>query len=109
MIKPLTIVLDNQALAMYMAGIESPEMVESRNMERDTSETSQDFSVYDVNPEEEVFRVEGDRILVIELKVAKEDMGTIIGKQGRNVQAIRTILGAASGKVKKRTILEIIE
>jgi hypothetical protein len=62
------------------------------------------------NPEQvEVSEVEGDRILVIELKVAKEDMGLIIGKQGRNVQAIRTILGATSGKVKKRTILEIIE
>ncbi len=47
--------------------------------------------------------------MAIELNVAKEDMGTIIGKQGRNVQAIRTILGATSGKVKKRTILEIIE
>ncbi len=62
------------------------------------------------HPEQvEVSEVEGDRILVIELKVAKEDMGLIIGKQGRNVQAIRTILVAASGKVKKRTILEIIE
>ncbi len=62
------------------------------------------------HPEQvEVPEVEGDRISVIELKVAKEDMGLIIGRQGRNAQAIRTILGAASGKVKKRTILEIIE
>ncbi len=62
------------------------------------------------HPEQvEVSEVEGDRILVIELKVAKEDMGRIIGRQGRNAQAIRTILGAVSGKVKKRTILEIIE
>ena len=57
----------------------------------------------------EVSEVEGDRILVIELKVAKEDMGMIIGRHGRNAQAIRTILGAASGKEKKRTTLEIIE
>jgi outer membrane protein OmpA-like peptidoglycan-associated protein len=69
-IKPLTIVRDNQALAMYMAGIESPEMAESRNMERDTSETSQDFSVYDVNPEDEVFRVE---VLASEEKIQLED------------------------------------
>jgi predicted RNA-binding protein YlqC (UPF0109 family) len=56
-----------------------------------------------------VSEVEGDRVSVLELKVAKEDMGKIIGKQGRNAQAIRTILSAAAGKVKKRTILEIIE
>ncbi len=62
------------------------------------------------HPEQvEVSEVEGDRILVIELKVAKEDMGLIIGRHGRNAQAIRTILGATSGKVKKRTILEIIK
>ncbi len=62
------------------------------------------------HPEQvEVSEVEGERILVIELKVAKEDMGLIIGKQGRKAQAIRTILGATSGQVKKRTILEIIE
>ncbi len=57
----------------------------------------------------EVSEVKGERILVIELKVAKEDIGKIIGKHGRNAQAIRTILGGASGKVKKRVVLEIIE
>jgi predicted RNA-binding protein YlqC (UPF0109 family) len=41
--------------------------------------------------------------------VAKEDMGKVIGKKGRTAQAIRTILSAASAKVKKRTVLEIIE
>ena len=62
------------------------------------------------HPEQvEVLEVKGHRILLIELKVAKEDMGKIIGKQGRNAQAIRTILRAASAKVKKRTVLEIIE
>jgi predicted RNA-binding protein YlqC (UPF0109 family) len=62
------------------------------------------------HPEQvEVSEVEGNRILVLELKVAKEDMGKIIGKQGRNAQAIRTILSAAAGKLRKRTILEIIE
>ena len=57
----------------------------------------------------EVSEVEGRQILVIELKVAKNDMGKIIGKQGRTAQAIRLILGAASAKVKKRTVLEIME
>ncbi len=62
------------------------------------------------HPEQvEVAEVEGDQILVIELKVAKEDMGMIIGRHGRNAQAIRTIFSAASGKEKKRAILEIIE
>jgi predicted RNA-binding protein YlqC (UPF0109 family) len=57
----------------------------------------------------EVVEVEGDRITVLELKVAKEDIGKVIGKQGRTARSIRTILGAASAKVKKHTILEIIE
>ena len=62
------------------------------------------------NPEQvEVLEVEGEQILVLELKVAKEDIGKVIGKQGRTAQAIRTILNAASGKAKKRMLLEIIE
>jgi len=56
-----------------------------------------------------VTEVEGERISVIELSVAKEDMGKIIGKQGKTASAMRTILNAASLKQKKRTILEIIE
>jgi hypothetical protein len=61
-------------------------------------------------PEEVVVtEIEGQQIYVIELKVAKEDIGKIIGKQGRTVQAIRTILGAASAKMRKRSSLEIIE
>jgi len=61
-------------------------------------------------PEEVVVtEIEGQQTYVIELKVAKEDIGKIIGKQGRTVQAIRTILGAASAKMKKRSSLEIIE
>jgi predicted RNA-binding protein YlqC (UPF0109 family) len=53
--------------------------------------------------------VEGKHSTVLEVKVAKEDIGKIIGKQGRTAQAIRTILNAASAKTKKRTIMEIIE
>ncbi len=61
-------------------------------------------------PEEVVVtEIEGQQIYLIELKVAKEDIGKIIGKQGRTVRAIRTILGAASAKMKKRSSFEIIE
>jgi len=54
------------------------------------------------NPEEvSLTELEGEQATVIELKVAKDDMGKIIGKQGRTAMAIRTILGAASTKMKK--------
>jgi predicted RNA-binding protein YlqC (UPF0109 family) len=53
--------------------------------------------------------LEGSQATVLELKVAKEDLGKIIGKQGRTAKAIRTILGAASAKQHKRTVLEIVE
>ncbi|MDJ0984335.1 MAG: KH domain-containing protein [Desulfobacterales bacterium] len=56
-----------------------------------------------------VTEVEGNQTSVLELKVAKEDLGKVIGKQGRTAQAMRTILSAASAKLKKRTVLEIIE
>jgi predicted RNA-binding protein YlqC (UPF0109 family) len=62
------------------------------------------------NPEQvEVTEIEGAQTSVIELRVAKEDMGKIIGKHGRNAQAIRTILGAASTRIKRNTVLEIVE
>ena len=56
-----------------------------------------------------VAEVEGNQTSVLELRVAKEDLGKVIGKQGRTARAMRTILGAASAKIKKRTVLEIIE
>ena len=56
-----------------------------------------------------VNEVEGNQTSVLELKVAKEDLGKIIGKQGRTARALRTILSAASAKLKKRTVLEILE
>lgn len=62
------------------------------------------------HPEEVVVEeVEGNQTSVLELKVAKEDLGKVIGKQGRTARAMRTILSAASAKVKKRTVLEILE
>jgi len=62
------------------------------------------------NPEQvTVEEIEGSQSAVLELKVAKEDMGKVIGKKGKTAQAMRTILSAASAKIKKRTVLEIIE
>jgi predicted RNA-binding protein YlqC (UPF0109 family) len=57
----------------------------------------------------DVTEIPGRDTLVIELKAAKEDIGKIIGKKGRNVQAMRTILNAASGKHRKSVILEIVD
>ena len=62
------------------------------------------------HPEQvKVSEVEGKQSAILEVKVAQEDIGKIIGKQGRTVKAIRTILSAASGKKKKHTIMEIVE
>jgi hypothetical protein len=62
------------------------------------------------NPEMvSVSEVEGGQTSIIELRVAKEDLGKVIGKQGRTARAMRTILSAASTKIRKRAVLEIIE
>ena len=66
-------------------------------------------AIVDASEQVTVSEFEGDHTLVLELKVAKQDMGKIIGKRGRTAQAIRTILSAASGKIKKRIVLEILE
>jgi len=57
----------------------------------------------------EVTEVVGEQTTVIELKVATDDLGKIIGKQGKTAKAIRTILSAAAAKMKKRAVLEILE
>ncbi len=57
----------------------------------------------------EVREVEGEQSSVIELRVAKEDLGKVIGKQGRTARSMRTILSAASTKLRKRAVLDIIE
>jgi predicted RNA-binding protein YlqC (UPF0109 family) len=57
----------------------------------------------------QISQIDGEQSSIIELKVAPEDVGKIIGKQGGNVQAIRIILSAAGMKLKKRFILEVIE
>jgi uncharacterized protein len=62
------------------------------------------------NPDKvEVTEVVGEQTSVIQLRVAKEDIGKVIGKQGRTALAIRTILSAVSAKVHKRAVLEILE
>jgi predicted RNA-binding protein YlqC (UPF0109 family) len=62
------------------------------------------------NPEAvRVNEVEGEQTSVIELKVSKEDLGKVIGRQGRTARAMRTILNAASTKLQKRSVLEILE
>ncbi len=62
------------------------------------------------NPDQvSVSEIEGEQTSVIELKVAKEDLGKVIGKQGRTARAMRTILSASSTKNRKRSVLEILE
>ena len=57
----------------------------------------------------QVKSIEGAQATILELRVHKEDLGKVIGRQGRTAKSIRTILGAASMKYKKRYMLEIIE
>ena len=66
-------------------------------------------SLVDYPDQVQVAEVEGEQTTVLELRVAKEDLGKVIGRQGRTARAMRTILGAASSKVKKRSVLEILE
>ena len=62
------------------------------------------------NPEAvDVKETQGDTAAVLELRVAKEDLGRIIGKQGRTARSIRTILNAAASKANRKVILEIVE
>lgn len=57
----------------------------------------------------DVQQVEGERSIILELRVAQEDMGKVIGKQGRIAKAIRTVVNAAAIKEDKRVMVEIIE
>ena len=66
-------------------------------------------SLVDSPEKVEVREVAGEQTAVLELKVAQEDLGKIIGKQGKTAKAIRTILGAAAAKMRKRAVLEILE
>jgi predicted RNA-binding protein YlqC (UPF0109 family) len=66
-------------------------------------------SLVDVPDQVSVQAVRGEQVVVLELSVAPEDLGKVIGKQGRTARSIRTILGAAGMKLKRRFTLEIIE
>jgi uncharacterized protein len=57
----------------------------------------------------EVKETQGDTASIFELKVAKEDLGRIIGKQGRTAKSIRTILNAAASRTNRKVVLEIVE
>ncbi len=62
------------------------------------------------NPDEvRVTEIEGEQTTVFELRVAKPDIGKVIGKQGRTAEATRTILGAVGMKLRKRFVLEILD
>ncbi len=61
-------------------------------------------------PEEvKVTEISGEQTTVLELRVAQSDLGKVIGKQGRTARSIRTLLGAAGMKLRKRFVLEILE
>jgi predicted RNA-binding protein YlqC (UPF0109 family) len=66
-------------------------------------------SLVDEPDQVEVNEVAGEQTTVVELKVAKTDLGKVIGKQGRTARSMRTILNAASTKLRKRSVLEIVE
>ena len=64
---------------------------------------------FKANEQVEVNEIDGSQTTVLEVTVAKSDIGKVIGKKGRNVQAIRTILNAVSGKSRKHHVLEIVD
>ncbi|MBP5296842.1 MAG: KH domain-containing protein [Bacteriovoracaceae bacterium] len=66
-------------------------------------------ALVDLPDEVEVKEIVGEQTTVVELKVNKSDLGKVIGKQGKTARALRVILNAASTKLHKRSVLEIIE
>jgi len=66
-------------------------------------------ALVDAPSEVNVFETAGEQTTVLELKVAKEDLGKVIGKQGKTARSMRTILSAAATKLGKRSILEIVD
>ncbi len=66
-------------------------------------------ALVDYPDEVSVNEVEGEKSLILELKVSKEEMGKVIGKQGRIAKAIRTVVKAAAVKEDKRVVVEIIQ
>lgn len=66
-------------------------------------------SLVDAPEEVRITEVQGDSGSVLEVRVARDDLGKVIGKQGKTAKAIRSILGAASIRANKRVMLEIVE
>ena len=66
-------------------------------------------ALVDKPDEVEIKEIEGDITTILELKVAKDDLGKVIGKQGKTAHAMRAILNATATKLKKRAVLEIVE
>ncbi len=66
-------------------------------------------SLVDATDEVRVREIQGDQTAIIELSVAKDDLGKIIGRQGRTVRALRTLVSAAASKSQKRVTLELQE
>ena len=66
-------------------------------------------ALVDKPDEVEIKEIEGDVTTILELKVAKEDLGKVIGKQGKTAHAMRSILNATATKLRKRAVLEIVE
>ena len=66
-------------------------------------------ALVDIPEEVSVREVEGEQVTVLELRVAPSDLGKVIGKQGRTARSVRTLLGAAGMKLRKRFVLEILE
>ena len=66
-------------------------------------------ALVDKPDEVEIKEIQGDVTTILELKVAKEDLGKVIGKQGKTAHAMRSILNATATKLKKRAVLEIVE
>ena len=66
-------------------------------------------ALVDKPDEVEIKEIEGDVTTILELKVAKEDLGKVIGKHGKTAHAMRSILNATATKLKKRAVLEIVE
>ena len=66
-------------------------------------------ALVDKPDEVEIKEIEGEVTTILELKVAKEDLGKVIGKQGKTAHAMRAILNATATKLKKRAVLEIVE
>jgi predicted RNA-binding protein YlqC (UPF0109 family) len=66
-------------------------------------------SLVDQPEKVQVREVQGEQTTVLELRVATEDLGKVIGKQGKTARAMRTLLAAAGMKIRKRFVLEILE